>query len=279
MRQPLLRSYLYVTATKLNLFEKALESEADAVIVDLEDGVAFNRKDEARQNLAEYLSNGYSKPVFVRMNPLHSRFAQADIEVLARLPLTGIRIPKVHSAKDLSLACSKLRQLEYQGSLQLQIEAAMGVMNMDEIARTDPMIGVMGIGEEDLRADLRCERFILKPLLLKLVVISRAAELLPPLMSVYPYLSDEEGFKESTRWGKSAGFFGRITVHPSQVPFINEILTPTPKEIDYAHHVITKLDEALANGQVTTRDRSDNYISIWTKRHAENLLRLEGQVN
>lgn len=278
-RQPLLRSYLYVTATKPELLEKALAGESDAVIVDLEDGVAVNRKHEARDNLAQHLSGVCCKPVFVRMNPLHSQFAQADLETLTQLRLTGIRIPKVHTANEVSQACSELRRLGFQGSLQLQIESAVGVLNMNGIARADPMVGVMGIGEEDLRADLRCERLVLKPLLLSLVVASRAANLLPPVMSVYPRLTDPEGFRESTRWGKETGFFGRITVHPDQVPIINEILTPTPQELDYAHHVISILDESLANGQVTARDRLGNYISIWTKRQAENLLDLADQIN
>ena len=113
---PPCRSYLYVPATKLELFEKALASEADAVILDLEDGVSVERKKHARENLVELLAAPYAKPVYIRTNPLQSDFAEADLETAARLPVTGIRIPKLRRASELIEACQRLQPFDMHAS-------------------------------------------------------------------------------------------------------------------------------------------------------------------
>ena len=95
---PPIRSYLYVPGSDPRRIEKALASEADAVILDLEDAVAPNRKEEARETVSSVLRTGHEKPVFVRVNAPGSALAGEDVEAVAGPNLAGLRLPKTESA-------------------------------------------------------------------------------------------------------------------------------------------------------------------------------------
>jgi citrate lyase subunit beta/citryl-CoA lyase len=272
-RLPLCRSYLYVPATRPELFPKAIASEADAVIVDLEDGVSVDRKQHVHQDLIDLLATPQVKPVYVRTNALQSRFAALDLETVATLPIVGVRIPKVRCARDVAEGCELLRKLEFGGGLQLQIESAEGVLRLREIAQADPMVEFLSIGEGDLSVELACEKSQMGSVRWEVVVVSRAFGLQRPIQGGHRELAATSHFEQSTREGKQAGFFGRIAIHPAQIPVINRVYTPCRHEVAYARDALERLEAVICSGQTTTRDMHGEYLSVWYRARGERILR------
>jgi citrate lyase subunit beta/citryl-CoA lyase len=271
-RLPPCRSYLYVPATKLELFEKALASEADALILDLEDGVTVERKPEGRRNLVELLKSPSSKPLYIRINGLQTGFGQEDLDAAAGLPITGIRIPKARRASEVAEACERLRRLEFRGGVQLLVETAEGIVNLRELARADPLVEMLSLGEGDLCSDLACEKPYLWPARWEAVLVSRAFGLQRPIQGGHPGLADSEHFERTTSEGRQAGFFGRIALHPSQVATINRVYTRCIHEVEYARDALARLENVTSQGQRATRDMHGRYLSEWYRVSGERVL-------
>src|ERR671912_2516001 len=109
------RSYLYVPGSDPRRIENALASEADAVVLDLEDAVAPNRKEEARETVAGFLRSGDEKPIVVRVNVPGSALAEEDIEAVAEPNLAGLRLPKTESAEALRRVAERVEGLRGEG--------------------------------------------------------------------------------------------------------------------------------------------------------------------
>ncbi len=246
---PPIRSYLYVPGSDPRRIEKALASEADAVILDLEDAVAPNRKEEARETIAGFLRSRHEKPVFVRVNAPGSALAEEDIEAVAGPNLAGLRLPKTESAETVRQVAGRLEDLECEAAIQCLIESALGLELAFEIARAHERVVGLSLGEADLAADLgvRDEAGLLYARS-RLVVASRAAGLPSPVQSVYTNVRDEEGLRRSTEEGKKGGFVGRSAIHPNQLSTINEVFTPTEEEVAEAKDLLARLKESTGTG-------------------------------
>ena len=251
MRVPNLpiRSYLYVPGSDPRRIEKALASEADAVILDLEDAVAPNRKEEARTTVAEVLRSEHEKPVFVRINAPDSVLAEEDVEAVAGPRLAGLRLPKTESPESVRRVAQRLEKLGCEAGLQCLIESALGLEFAFEIARAHEKVVGMSLGEADLAADLGVRG---DPGLLyarsRLVAATRAAGLPGPVQSVYTNVRDAEGLRRSTMEGKNMGFVGRSAIHPAQIEVINEVFTPTEEEVAEAKDLLARLEESTGTG-------------------------------
>ena len=274
-RQSLYRSYLYCSGSRLDLLERACATKADAVTIDLEDSVAAFNKDKARREVVQCLSgHAATKPLFVKVNPPSSRYGYADVEALAELPIAGLRVPKVNSVEEVSRLHGIASSCGFAGCLQIMLETALGIQSVDDIARASTYTSALIVGEEDLRTDLGCERTELDYSLSRVVVAARAAELLPPIMSVWPFLADTNGLMDSAIRGKQMGFWGRLCVHPSQVEGINEVFTPTTSEVERAVDLVDTCARAADLGQPAIKDREGNYISVWAQNQAQRTLAL-----
>jgi citrate lyase subunit beta/citryl-CoA lyase len=275
----LYRSYLYCSGNKLENLQKALTSEADTVTVDLEDSVPQNRKVEARENTFVELSKiDMVKPVFVKTNPPSSKYGLDDIARLSRLPLAGFRLPKTNSVEEIREVHAILQGNRFQGCIQPMIETARGAQNIDAIADSSHYIAQLIVGEEDLRNDLGCARNELGYTLQRVVVACRAVGLLPPVLSVWPFLSDPDGLRSSSIEGRNRGFFGRLCVHPSQVATVNEVFTPEPDELTRAARVVELFNKAEVNGATAIKDDDGNYLSVWTRDNAQRVLALNNML-
>ena len=243
------RSYLYVPGSDPRRIEKALASEADAVILDLEDAVAPNRKEEARETVADFLRSGHEKPIFVRVNAPGSALAEEDIEAVAGPNLAGLRPPKTESAEAVRRVAKRLEDLRCEAGIQCLIESALGLELVFEIARAHERVVGMSLGEADLAADLGIRDdaglFYARS---RLVAATRAAGLPGPVQSVYTNVRDEEGLRRSTEEGKNQGFVGRSAIHPNQLSTINEVFTPTESEVAEAEDLLARLEEAAGAG-------------------------------
>jgi citrate lyase subunit beta/citryl-CoA lyase len=244
-----IRSYLYVPGSDPHRIEKALASEADAVILDLEDAVAPNRKEEARTTVAEVLRSEHEKPVFVRINAPDSVLAEEDVEAVAGPRLAGLRLPKTESAESVRRVAQWLDKLGCEAGLQCLIESALGLEFAFEIARAHEKVVGMSLGEADLAADLgvRGDAGLLYARS-RLVAATRAAGLPGPVQSVYTNVRDAEGLRRSTMEGKNMGFVGRSAIHPAQIEVINEVFTPTEEEVAEAKDLLARLEESTGTG-------------------------------
>jgi citrate lyase subunit beta/citryl-CoA lyase len=244
-----IRSYLYVPGDDPRRIEKALATVADAVVIDLEDSVAPNRKEEARSNAAGVLESRPARPVFVRINAPGSEFAARDIAAVAALHLSGLRLPKVESLESVRLVAETLEELRSEASIQCLIESALGLELALEIARSHERVAGISLGEADLAADLgvRDEAGLLYARS-RIVSASRAAGLPGPVQSVYTRVNDLDGLRRSTEEGKNIGFVGRSAIHPSQVPIINEVFTPTEDEVAEAQELLDRLEGEAESG-------------------------------
>ena len=246
---PPIRSYLYVPGSTPRRIENALASEADAVVLDLEDAVAPNRKEEARETVAGFLRSGDEKPIFVRVNVPGSALAEEDIEAVAEPNLAGLRLPKTESAEAVRRVAKRLEDLRCEAGIQCLIESALGLELVFEIARAHERVVGMSLGEADLAADLGVRDDVgLLYARSRLVVATRAAGLPGPVQSVYTNVRDEEGLRRSTEEGKNQGFVGRSAIHPNQLSTINEVFTPTEREVAEAEDLLARLEESAGTG-------------------------------
>lgn len=254
----ILRSALYVPATRPELYEKALASAADAVILDLEDAVAAGRKEEARAEVVRLLGGGGAgasrppKPVFVRVNALGTRHAHADVLAVAALPVAGLRIPKVEGVEQVRTVAGWLSAAAPGAALELWclVESALGLERVFEIASAHPGVSSIGLGEADLRASLRLGAGDtgLAYARGRLVAAARAAGLASPMQSVYTDTRDTEGLRRSCAEGRALGFVGRNCVHPGQVETVNEAFTPSEEDAVRAREIMDALASAEATG-------------------------------
>jgi citrate lyase subunit beta / citryl-CoA lyase len=246
---PPIRSYLYVPGSDSRRIEKALASDADAVILDLEDAIAPSRKEEARETVAGLLRSGHEKPIFVRVNAPGSALAGEDVEAVAGPNLAGLRLPKTESAEAVRRVGERLENLGCEAGIQCLIESALGLELVFEIARAHERVVGMSLGEADLAADLgvRDEAGLLYARS-RLVVATRATGLPGPVQSVYTNVRDEEGLRRSTEEGKNQGFVGRSAIHPDQLSTINKVFTPTEREVAEAEGLLARLEESAGSG-------------------------------
>lgn len=245
---PPLRSWLYVPAHRPDLVEKALAGDADAVVVDLEDGVPAARKQEARAVASELLATPSAKPVWVRLNAASSEQFEADAVAVGLPGLAGVRLPKAESSEQITQVAARLSGAGLEPHMQCLIESALGLERVDELARHPAVVGI-GLGEADLQADLG----VTSPEGLlyarsRCVVAARAAGLAPPVQSVFTNVRDTAGLRASCLEGRGLGFFGRSAIHPEQVAVINEVFTPTGDEVERARGLVDALRQAEEGG-------------------------------
>ncbi|UQA96043.1 HpcH/HpaI aldolase/citrate lyase family protein [Streptomyces halobius] len=238
-------TWLYVPGDRPDRVARALGCGADAVVIDLEDAVAPDRKEHALRATAELLSDPAPGPVpvHVRVNALNGPLAGTEIRTLAPLPgLAGLRLPKVHGPQDIHRAAdwaTAAPGLPALPSLHALIESALGVEHAFAIATAHPAVRGIALGEADLRAELglRDEAGLAWPRG-RTVNAARAAGLAPPPQSVHPDVRDLDGLARSCAHGRDLGFLGRAAIHPRQLPVIEAAYLPVAEEIEAAEEIM-----------------------------------------
>jgi len=268
------RSLLAVPATRRKMVEKALASEADAVFPDLEDAVAPDSKAAAREDVVSALEelDWQGRPTLFRANALDTPYFYRDlIEVVeeAGESLDAVMVPKVNRPEDLHAASILLSQLELameleNGKIQLeaQIESAEGLANVDSIARATGRLTALHFGPGDVAASVSMPQTSIGVMdewdeaypghrfhyaMQRIVVAARAAGLRVMDGPVADY-GDEEGLRRSCQIARSLGFDGKWCIHPAQIGIVNEVFSPTEKEVEWAKRVVAAYEEANAAG-------------------------------
>lgn len=238
---------LYVPADRPDRVTKALASAADTVLVDLEDAVAPSRKVEARENVAGLLARAPGgRAVQVRINHGSTPWHADDVALLAALPAgVGARVPKVESADEVRALAAALPGR----ALHLLVESALGVERAFELASASSQVASLGLGEADLRSDLRVDGDEgLTWARSRVVVAARAARLPAPVMSAYTNVRDLAGLAASCRAGRALGFCGRTAIHPAQLDTIRAVFLPSAEEISAARDVLERVGNAATEG-------------------------------
>jgi citrate lyase subunit beta/citryl-CoA lyase len=238
-------TWLYVPADRPDRVEKAIASQAHAVIVDLEDGVPPAAKEEARANLVSLLDRKREKQVGVRINAPRTAVGAADLEVVGSLAgADGIHIPKVAGVEDVRAVLSLLPQRETPYRLHCLLESAVALESAYAIATCDPAVAGISLGEADLRSETGALESGLDWARARVVNAAVAAGLPRPPQSVYPHVDDEEGLAQSCAHGRELGHLGRAAIHPRQLPVIEAAYLPTESEAARARETVERLEVA-----------------------------------
>jgi len=252
-------SWLYVPGDRPDRVGKAIASAADAVVVDLEDAVPPARKDLARQTVVDLVADSDPSTlerVWVRVNAPTSPWGGADVAAVAGLPLAGLRLPRAADPQ-------QVREVAEATGLPLQliVETAAGLTRAVELATAHPLVAGIGLGESDLGADLRVtDDAGLDWARGQIVVAARAAGLPSPVQSVWTNVRDLDGLRASTLRGRAMGFLGRSVVHPSQIPTVHEVFTPSAEEVASERAIIAAAEAAREQGEVAILDEAGRFI-------------------
>lgn len=245
-----MRSLLFVPGVSEKMMLKARDTEADALILDLEDAVSPDRKAEARQTVMRMLgeTDFGAKPVFVRINRLAEGFSEEDARAVAASRAFGAVMPKVDRPEEV-VAVAKL--LASHQRLICMIESPRGVLNCPAIAEASSMIYGLMFGSADFSTATRARLTEGEPELLvarsRMLYSARAAGI-----EAYdaPYFSipDLEGLRKDSERARNLGYDGRAIIHPSHIAAVNEVFAPSEAEIAQARKIVAAMNEALDRG-------------------------------
>jgi citrate lyase subunit beta/citryl-CoA lyase len=247
----ILRSILFVPASRPERFQKALDSGADAVIFDLEDAVDAGRKAAARDELGRFLISGATSLAakFVRINAAGSAWYDDDLNWLKGVVSSAdaLVIPKVERAADFD----RVAAISGDRGIIPMLETARGILHAPEILSARVTIPAAIFGAEDLTAELGIPRTLEGQELLyarSRVVLAAATVGAEPIDAVWVRFKDADGLREDARRARALGFRGKTAIHPDQVPIINDVFSPTADEVEQARRVIEADNRARAAG-------------------------------
>ena len=249
------RSVLYMPAANERALEKAKDIQADALIFDLEDAVAPDSKEVAReQACAAAASSEYgNRELTIRCNGLDTPWGKDDVLAAAAAGPAAVVIPKVDGSSYLDEISELLNQGGAPSSTQIwaMVETPIGILHVEEIARHERMsVMVMGTNDmaKELRASITADRRALLPYLAMCLLSARAAGV-AILDGVHNDIKDESGFKDVCVQGAEMGFDGKTLIHPNQVAPTNEIFSPSLDELDFYRRIIEEFEAAEKDGR------------------------------
>ena len=249
------RSVLYMPASRASALEKAKSLPADALIFDLEDAVAPDAKDTAReQACAAATSGAYGKrEIIIRANGLATPWGYADLAAIAQSGAAAALIPKVESAAMLAQAAQVLDEAGAPADMALwaMVETPLAMLQIQDIARS-PRLACLVMGTSDLAKDLNAAHTPDRlPFMtgLGLCLLAARAYGLAILDGVHLNLGDDEEFLAHCRQGYEMGFDGKTLIHPKQVEPANASFGPSEAQVEEARRIIAAHAEAEAKGQ------------------------------
>jgi len=239
------RSVLFMPGSNARALEKARNLPADGLILDLEDAVAPEAKEGARDQVARAAGSFGRREVLIRINGLDTPYFRKDIAMAAQAGADGIVVPKVSRASDLESVAARLSEAGADGALKVfaMIETARGVLNAEELAATsaDGRLAGFVFGPNDISRETRIRmlegRASMIAMITHCVLAARAAGI-EILDGPYSDVRNAEGFAAECRQARDLGFDGKTLIHPGQIDACNAIFTPSVDEVARARRII-----------------------------------------
>lgn len=256
--QPM-RSLLFVPGNKARMLEKARTLPADAVILDLEDGVPAGEKTSARDSIRWALEAGaYTPRVILRVNGPNTGLIEADLRGSLTAGMRAVCLPKAERASDVVRLASLLAAFEQEQGLPsgalgilLMVETALGALNAYELARSSRRVLALCLGGEDLCRDLGAVRtregLEIAYARAHLVLAARAAGTLA-IDTVFVDLADHDGLRAEARQARQLGYSGKLLIHPAQIEPVHQAFAPSVEEIAHARRVLQAFEAAQGKG-------------------------------
>lgn len=273
VRMRLQRSELAVPGSQPKMFEKAGDSDADFIFLDLEDAVAPADKEQARRNVISALSEvewrSGGKSISVRINGLDTLYMYRDIvDVIEQAGeyLDTVLVPKVGVPADVYMVDALLTQIEkahgieHSIGIEVLIETALGMANVEMIAQSSRRLEAMHFGVADYAASVRARTTNIGGLnpdypgdqwhagISRMVAACRAYGL-RAIDGPFGDVNDTDGYVASGRRAAALGCEGKWAIHPSQIALANQIFTPPENEVDWAKRTLEALEEAEREGR------------------------------
>lgn len=257
-----MRSFMFLPAHNKRYIDKALDSEADAIILDLEDAVPPSEREEARNNIIGYDKNGMlaeRKNVFVRINSIGTEDFVKDICELTLNGIDGFMPSKIRTVEDILFIDRLLDFFEIRNHLELKkykltplIETTEAIENIAGIAGASSRLLALCLGGEDYLNDLGStytyQQSALAYARARLVNASRAHKILP-IDTPYLNINDTNGFEENESLAYKNGFAGCLLLNPKQIESANRVFSPSQKEVEFSEQVIKAIDEVKESGK------------------------------
>ena len=301
-RSRLQRSELAVPGSSPEMFEKALNSQADYIFLDLEDAVSPKDKITARQNIIKGLKEinwkAKGKTISVRINSPDTHYMYKDIiDIVEEVgdKLDTILLPKAGTASDVYMIDCLLTQIETNKKLKNKIgiecliETALGMSNIKEIAKSSERLEALHFGVADYAASLRARTVVIGGLnpdypgdqwhhgLSQLVMTCRAYGL-RAIDGPFGDFNDPDAYIEAAKRGAAIGIEGKWAIHPSQIELANKVFSPPSSEVTKAKRILEELDKAAKAGKGAAQ-LDGRMIDAASARMAENIVNIDKQIN
>ena len=292
------RSELAVPGSSPKMFEKALNSSADYVFLDLEDAVSPNDKVTARENTIKALKDfdwrGKGKTISVRINGLDTHYMYRDlVDIVEQVgdKLDTVLVPKAGTASDVYMVDCILTQIETSKKLKNKIgiecliETALGMTNIKEIAQSSGRLEALHFGVADYAASLRARTVVIGGLnpdypgdqwhhgLSKMVMTCRAHGL-RAIDGPFGDFNDPEAYIAAAKRGAAIGIEGKWAIHPSQIDLANKVFSPPEAEVNKAKRILEELDKAAKEGKGAAQ-LDGRMIDAASARMAENIVNID----
>jgi citrate lyase subunit beta/citryl-CoA lyase len=241
------RSWLFVPADSERKIAKALESDADAIIFDLEDSVAPAQKAAARDILKNLPKQSNGPEWWVRVNPLGSEYHKDDLKLIGSAYVHGIVLPKAESGADVIQLAHRTGNIPIHAIVTETAASLFGLLSY-----RDPKspLKAMSWGAEDLSAALGAsskydaggELSFTYKLARSLCLAGAIAAGVQPVDGVFADFKDEDGLRAEAEAARREGFTGKLAIHPAQVPIINFAFTPSDEDIRHAQEIVAAFE-------------------------------------
>ena len=296
------RSELAVPGSSPEMFEKALNSKADYIFLDLEDAVSPLDKVTARQNIIKALKEinwkEKGKTISVRINSPDTHYMYRDlVDIVEEVgeKLDTILLPKAGTASDVYMIDCLLTQIETSKNLKNKIgiecliETALGMSNIKEIAKSSKRLEALHFGVADYAASLRARTVVIGGLnpdypgdqwhhgLSQLVMTCRAYGL-RAIDGPFGDFNDPNAYIEAAKRGAAIGIEGKWAIHPSQIELANKVFSPPSSEVTKAKRILEELDKAAKAGKGAAQ-LDGRMIDAASARMAENIVNIDKQIN
>jgi len=295
------RSELAVPGSSPKMFEKALNSNADYIFLDLEDAVSPNDKIIARKNIIVAIKelnwSDKGKTLSIRINSLDTHYMYSDvIEIVESVgdKIDTILIPKVGSASDVYMVDCLLTQIEtnkkikHKIGIECLIETALGMSNIKQIATSSDRLEALHFGVADYAASLRARTISIGGLnpdypgdqwhhgLSQLVMTCRAYGL-RAIDGPFGDFNDQKAYVDSAKRGAAIGIEGKWAIHPSQIDLANQVFSPPQQEVEKAKRILEELSIASKEGKGAAQ-LDGRMIDAASARMAENIVNIDSLI-